>query len=205
MKKAAAFILGIPIVLLAVYGAISLCSSLFLTKSQGEKAADAAHPFIQGALDRAGENFKETLRNTPDEKLEKDAEFFAKKMYPVGKGAIKGHMEALKEDVNRSEVPQKMYEAGKDITEKVLKPLSEGVLDGSGKVIKDVDKTLQNVRKFSEDNKDVFDAVTQGLSKLHEKLKELPPPHLPPPGPGLGRPFTGPQSPDNTQTTPEGR
>ena len=45
------------------------------------RAAEAVHPFVQGAASTAAEKLKETLKETPDEKLERDAEFLTKKFY----------------------------------------------------------------------------------------------------------------------------
>jgi hypothetical protein len=178
----AALVLGF-----ALYGAVTLIARS-LTAKQGEHAAEAVAPFVQGAASVAAEKTKEILKNTPDEQLEKDAELLSKKLYPVAKGALKGHIDAILKDANRTEVPEKMYEAGKDLSEKVVKPFSKGLADGSTKVLGDLDKTLKDVRTFREQNKDLFDSVAKSLGALHKAAKENPgflPPPPPLPFPGL--------------------
>ncbi len=166
----------------ALYGGIRLASDS-LTKEEGEKAARAAHPFVEGAASVANEKIKETLKNTPDKQLEKDAELYARKLYPVAKGALKGQLEAITKDPDSNEIPEMMRQAGKDVTERVIKPFTEGLAQGSGSVLKDLDKTVENVRKFTEENRDFIESVTSGLKGLHETLKEGAP--VPPPLPGL--------------------
>jgi hypothetical protein len=184
----------------ALYGAVTLFTRS-LTSTDGERAAGAVSPFVQGAASVAAEKAKEALKNTPDDRLEKDSEDISKKLYPIAKGALKGHLDAILKDSHRAEVPEKAFQAGKDLSEKVVRPFGKGVAEGSGKVIEDLDKTLKGMRTFREENKDLLDAVAKGLDALHKAAKEnqgfLPPlPPLPSP-PGLVQPESGPRSPES--------
>lgn len=192
MKRLLA-VLGIVFLLaFSLYGGVRLASDV-LTEEDGVKAAQTAHPFVKGAASVAEEKLKETLKNTPDEHLEKDAEFYAKKLYPIAKGAIKGQLEAILKDSNRDEVPKLMHEAGKDVSRRVIKPFAEGLAEGSKDVIKDLNQTLQSLQKFAAENPELIESVTSGLKNLHQTLKE----HAPPPPPLPGFPPFGPfrQSP----------
>jgi hypothetical protein len=195
----AALVLGF-----ALYGAVTFVARS-LTAKQGEQAAEAVAPFVQGAASVAGEKAKEVLKNTPDEQLEKESELLSKKLYPVAKGALKGHIDAILKDANRTEVPEKMYEAGKDLSEKVVKPFSKGLADGSTKVLGDLDKTLKDVRTFREQNKDIFDGVAKGLEALQKAAKDnagLLPPLPPLPFPGLAPRQATPLRPPAPEPSP---
>ena len=194
--------LGAALVLgFALYGAVTLLTPS-LTAEQGKQAAEAVSPFVQGAASVAGEKAKEVLKNTPDEQLEKESEILSRKFYPIAKGALKGHIDAILKDSNRAEVPEKMYQAGKDLSEKVVKPFGKGLADGSVKVLGDIDKTLKEVRTFQEQNKGFFDSVAKGLEALHKAAKEnkglLPPPPPLPFPPLAPSPSTLAQPPSNT-------
>lgn len=193
----------------ALYGAGTFVARS-LTATDGERAAGAVAPFVQGAASVVGEKAKEALKKTPDAKLESDSELLSRKLYPIAKGALKGNLEAILKDTNRAEVPEKMYQTGKDLSEKVVRPLSKGLADGAGNVLQDVDKTLQGVQTFKENNKELITAITKGLEALHNAAKEHPgllppPPPLPFPGivPRNSTP-TQPQrvAPDTTNLTP---
>ncbi|MBI5571726.1 MAG: hypothetical protein HY914_17420 [Desulfomonile tiedjei] len=185
------------VVAFAMYGAYALLAA-HLTASQGKDAVEAASPFVQGAASAAGDKLKETLRNTPDENLEKNSEELSRKFYPIAKGAIKGQLEAILKDANRSEVPEKMYETGKDVSKNVVAPLSKGLAEGSREVLKDLDKSFQEVRDFREKNKDLIDAIASGFVTLKKTVPDLPP--LPAP-PGFGRPMP-PPGPHSSQPIP---
>lgn len=165
----------------ALYGAATFIARS-LTAKHGEQAAEAVSPFVQGAASVAGEKAKEVLKNTPDDQLEKESELLSKKFYPIAKGALKGHLEAILKDTNRAEVPEKMYEAGKDLSERVVKPFGQGIVEGSSKALGELDKTLKGVREFREQNKDLIDSVAKGLESLHKAAKDNPG-LLPPPPP----------------------
>lgn len=213
-KNALAYVGAALIVGFALYGAVTFLARS-LTAKQGEQAAEAVSPFVQGAASVAGEKAKEVLKNTPDDQLEKESELLSRKFYPIAKGALKGHLDAILKDTNRAEVPQKMYEAGKDLSEKVVQPFSKGLADGSTKVLEDLDKTLNGVRTFREQNKDLFDGLAQGLGALQKAAKEHP--GMLPPPPPLPFPPLGPRpqgsavqppplsAPESSQAQPQGQ
>jgi len=176
-----------------MYGAVVLVSG-WLEAPHGKKAVETMHPFVRGATSAAGEKLKEAIQQTPDDQLEKSSEDISRKMYPLAKGALKGHLEAILQDANRAEVPQKMFQAGKDVSENVVRPFTGGLAEGSAKVLEDLDKTMQGVRKFKQDNQDLLNSIASGLENVQRGIKELPPlsaPPLPPPPlpfPGMGQP-----------------
>jgi hypothetical protein len=183
MRRILAYIGGGVILCLAVYGAVSLVLGR-LDGSFGRKAADVVRPVVRDAASAAGEQLKKTIKETPDEQLEKESEDISRKLYPIAKGALKGHLEAILKDANRGEVPKQMYQAGKDVSEKVVIPFGEGLAEGSSKAVESLDKSLQEVRKFQENNKDLLNSIAQGLESVRKGIREnpilLPPPPLPP-------------------------
>ena len=129
MRKIVTFV-GAAIVLgLAAYGAVRLLSDS-LTSTHGRKAVEVSGSFAEGVASAAKERVKESLKNTPDEALEEDAEFWTRKLYPITKGILKGQTRAIQEDPNRDEVPRLMYERGKDLAENVAKPFVRGLAEG---------------------------------------------------------------------------
>jgi hypothetical protein len=180
MKKFLGYTLTGLVIVLAVYGAVKLVSSS-MTKSQGERAAEVAQPFVQGAASAAAQKLKQSLKDVPDAKLEQDSEWLAKKLYPITKGIIKGQVESFLQDPERNQLPEKMYQAGKEFSDKVLKPFSRGIVDSNQQTLEDADKTLQAIRKFSDTNKDVLDALKQGMDAFSKTFKEdrLPRPGIP--------------------------
>jgi hypothetical protein len=192
MKKFLGYTLLGLLVVLAIYGAIKLTSGV-LTRAHGERAVQMAQPFLQGAASAAGDRLKQSLKDTPDAKLEQDSEWLARKLYPIAKGIIKGQVESFLQDPDRNELPEKMYQAGKEFSEKVLKPFSRGVIDSNQQTLEGADKTLQAIRKFSDTNKSLLDAVTQGLDALSRNLRENPPPR--PEFPGMDQRPLAPPSP----------
>jgi len=180
MKKFLGYILAGLVIVLAVYGAVKLLSGS-LTKSQGERAAEVAQPFVQGAASAAVQKLKQSLENVPDAKLEQDSEWLAKKLYPITKGIIKGQVESFLQDPERNQLPEKMYQAGKEFSDKVLKPFSRGIVDSNQQALEDADKTLQAIRKFGDTNKDLLEAVKQGMEAFGKTFREdrLPRPGLP--------------------------
>jgi len=180
MKKFLGYILAGLVIVLAVYGAVKLLSNS-VTKSQGERAAEVAQPFVQGAASAAAQKLKQSLNEVPDAKLEQDSEWLAKKLYPITKGIIKGQVESFLQDPERNQLPEKMYQAGKEFSDKVLKPFSRGIVDSNQQTLEDADKTLQAIRKFGDTNKDLLDAVKQGMDAFGKTFREdrLPRPGLP--------------------------
>jgi hypothetical protein len=154
---------------LAVYGAFRIISDR-LDSADGKKAVETAHPFVQGATSAAGEKLKQTLKETPDAKLEEDSELLSRKLYPVVKGSVKGQLDAILNDPNRSELPEKMVQTGKELAENVIKPLTEGVAQGSQKVLEDMDKGFQELRKFQEKNKDIIEGLQSGIKAIQQHL-----------------------------------
>jgi hypothetical protein len=191
MRKIARSVLVFAVFSLACYGGIRLASDN-LTERDGRRVVDTVHPFVKGVGAGAADKVKETLRDTPDEQLEKDAELLTRKFYPIAKGAIKGQLDAVTSDVNRAEVPRKAYEAGKNVSEKIMVPFSRGVTDGVRSAVGEVDQAVDEARKLADKNKDLIDAASKGLDmlgRLKEKLPPLPPP--PPFGPPQRVPFPG--------------
>lgn len=205
MKKFLAYTLAGLVIVLALYGLTVLLTG-FMTKSQGERAAEVAQPFVQGAASAAAQKLKQSLKEVPDAKLEQDSEWLAKKLYPITKGVIKGQVESFLQDPERNVLPEKMYQAGKEFSDKVLKPFSRGVVDSNQQTLEDADKTLQAIRKFGDTNKDLLDAVKQGLDAFSKTFREdrLPRPDvpgtdlrpLPPPRPLFQGPDAPPRPPE---------
>ncbi|MFH0822281.1 MAG: hypothetical protein V2B18_05975 [Pseudomonadota bacterium] len=185
MKKALTWIGGLIVFSLAAYGAFVFLAGR-LTENDGRKAVEASNPFVKGAASAAGEKLTETLKETPDDKLESTAEIMSRKLYPIAKGAIRGQVDAILNDSNAGDVPKKAYEAGKNVTERVLVPFAEGVTDGTVKALDSADKAAKAGRKFQEENQDTINAVSGALQSVGQALKEHAPP--PPPFPGLGPP-----------------
>ena len=198
MKKFLTYVLAALVIALAVYGGINLLS-IFANKSPGQLATEMAQPFAKATVTAAGDQLTQTLKKTPDAQLEQNSEWMAKKLYPIGKGLIKGGAESFLQDPERNELQDKMYHAGKEFSETILKPFSRGVYESNRKNLEEADKTLQALRKFSDTNRDLMNALSQGLDSLIEKFKENPPPRpelprmlprptpLPPPS-GTGTP-----------------
>ena len=177
MKTVLKYLGAAVVSVLAAYGAYALLSA-HLTAAQGRQVVES--PFVQGAASAAGEKLKEAIKNTPDKKLEKDSEELSEKLYPIGKGAIKGQLEAILKDANRKDVPEKMYETGKDVSGRVVAPLVKGLADGSNDVLKELDKTLQGIQTFREKNKDLIDSIASGIATLKKNHPSLPPLPVPP-------------------------
>ncbi|MGD9818046.1 MAG: hypothetical protein AB7V04_05020 [Desulfomonilaceae bacterium] len=175
MPKPMKWLIIAAIAVLACYGLFRFVSD-HLNYSDGQKAAQTAHPFVQGAANVAGEKLKQTLKETPDATLEQDSELLSRKLYPIVKGAVKGQLDAILNDPNRSELPEKMSQTGKEIAKDVIKPFSEGVVQGSQKILEDVDKGLGEFRKLHEKNKDIFDTVQSGVQAIIQELNRSPQP-----------------------------
>ena len=159
--------------IMAIYGLFRFVSDR-LDYADGKKAVETAHPFVQGVSSAAGEKLKQTLKETPDPKLEEDSELISRKLYPIVKGALKGQLDAIKNDPNRSELPETMVQTGKEITENLVKPFAEGVSQGSQTVLQGVDRGLDEFRKFQEKNKDIIEGVQSGLKALGVHLEKSP-------------------------------
>lgn len=194
------------VVLLAVYGAVKLVVGS-LTESQGREAVEKVNPFVRGAASAAKEQIKQSLEQTPNEQLEKDAAVFSRKLYPVLKGALLGQIEAFVEDPKRSELPEKMHQAGKQVGKQVVVPFTQGLAEGSNPVVGQVDKTLDSLSKFREDHKEFFDALSAGVSALGKTIKEGAPPSIPAPGTPQGPPgnYQSPPYPQGAPMTPPSR
>jgi hypothetical protein len=181
MKKALFYVFSAVVVVFAVYGAVKLVSG-FLTEERGKRAAQTVNPFVKGVASVAAEDLKQSLSKTPDDQLERDAELYTKKFYPIAKGIFKGLAESVKNDPERAEIQQKAYQAGKDVSEHIVRPFSRGLFEGSEPAIGDLEKRVGEVRNFTEKNKDVLDALSSGLNFLQNTLKNMP---APPPPPGM--------------------
>jgi hypothetical protein len=184
---------GLGVVMLfAAYGALTGVSDV-LDESHGRALVEMGeHPFVKGATSALEEKFRKRLQETPDEELEQNSELMARKLYPVAKGALKGTLDAVIADSNRTEVPKKMYEAGRNVTENVVRPFSRGMLDGTTGVLDDVDVTLDRVREFTRKNQDIIDAVAGGISAVGGAIKERAPTASPFPGDGWNSATPGP-------------
>lgn len=178
MPKAVKIVLGCVVGLLALYGVFVILSSL-LTESRGKEAAKAVHPFVSGVAAGMKEEAKESLNQTPDEQLEKEAYEVSKKMYPVLKGTLLGLAEAFAKDPRRDEFPARMRDAGKAFGEVIVGPFAEGFAEGSGDVLGQLNRTLGGVRKLGDSSKDVVDAIADGIGKLKDILDGRPPPVAP--------------------------
>ncbi len=173
MLKYLKLFLAAVILALAFYGLFRVLSDR-LDQTDGKKAVEAAHPFVQGVSSAAGEKLKQTLKETPDPKLEEDSELISRKLYPIVKGALKGQLEAIKNDPNRSELPETIVQTGKQITENLVKPFAEGVSQGSQSVLQGVDRGIDELRKFHDKNKDIVEGVQSGLKALGIQLEKSP-------------------------------
>ncbi len=174
MLKYLKWSLAAVVLILAGYGLFRFISDR-LDFGDGKRAVETAHPFVQGVSSAAGEKLKQTLKETPDPKLEEDSELISRKLYPIVKGALKGQLDAIKNDPNRSELPETMIQTGRQITENLVKPFAEGVSQGSQTVLQGVDRGLDELRKFNDRNKDIIDSVQSGLKALGIQLEKLPP------------------------------
>ncbi len=178
MRKAGKFIGWAVILVLTVYGLFCLTSS-FLTESHGESAANAINPFVTGMLSSVFNNINTSLENTPDKKLEENGELLGRRLYPLLKGLLRGLIDSYFRDPQRSEIPNKLYEAGQAASKDALSPLGESVSQGSKKILEDTGKALEEVRKFRDENKDIIDSVTSGLKALQDKIRENTSPPIP--------------------------
>ncbi len=191
----------------AAYGLIRGLSDWYGARS-GEKPGEAVKSLAAGAAVAAGEKMAEKIKQTPDQQLEENAQLLTKKLYPIAKGIIKGQVEAIVNDPERGDLPQKMFEAGKDVSEKIVKPFSRGLREGSsGLVGEGAQEALKKLRELGQDNKEWLDSVSRGLEKLHKDLKEKAPPLPPFPGPMTPplmppSPFGPPTEPSQPQQTP---
>jgi len=193
MKKILILIGGLVVISFATYGAIRAVSDLFGRKT-AEKASEAAQSFAAGTAAKTGEKIAETIKQTPDKKLEDDAELMTRKLYYLSKGALKGQIDAILSDPNRAEVPQKMFEAGKDVSERLVKPFARGLAEGSSGLLEGNDEKVQKLKELSREGKDLIEILTQQLGQIGKAIKENAPPLPPPPGfPPPARPF--PQTP----------
>lgn len=173
MQNSLKWLIGIVVSILAMYGVFRIVSDR-LDYSDGKKTVESTHPFVQGAASAAGDKLKQTLKETPDEKLEEDSELLSRKLYPVVKGTVKGQLDAILNDPKRTELPEKMVQTGKEIAETVIKPLTEGMAQGSQKVLEDVDKGFEEIRRFQEKNKDIIQGFQSGIKAIKEQLEKPP-------------------------------
>ena len=187
MRRVLMFVGASVLLCLAAYGAVRLVSDS-LTRDHGKKAGEVTGAFAEGAASAARERIKESLKNTPDPKLEEDARIWTRKLYPIAKGVLKGQTQAVQEDPRRDEMPKLMYERGKDVAENVAKPFIKGLAEGSSGIAKEVAKTLKGVRELSDENRELIETITRELGNLGKTLKERLPPPPPFPGPPH-RPF----------------
>ena len=179
MIKTAKLILTVVVIVLAVYGAMKLIYCYLLGPSQGEKAVEAVHPFVSGAVSAAGGKLRDSFMNIPDSQLESEGELLGKKLYPATKGILKGEIEAFSKDPDRKEITKKIFGFGKDLSRDLLTPLGEKIDDSTRNVLQDWGKTLEGVRKFREENKDLLNGLSAGLEALQKKFREAPLPAPP--------------------------
>jgi len=205
MRKLLMFVGAAVLICLAAYGAVRLLSDS-LTSDHGKKAGEVTGAFAEGVASAAGERIKESLKNTPDQKLEEDARFWTRKLYPIAKGALKGQTQAVQEDPQRNEVPKLMYERGKDVAENMAKPFVKGLVEGSSGIAEEVAKTLKGIRELGDENRELIDTITRELGNLGKSLKENLPPPPPFPGPPhrpfMQRPFPGSQQTPSVPPAP---
>ncbi len=196
MKRAFTYIGLFLLAAFALYGIFVLVSN-HLTQKQGQVAGEAVSPFVSGFIKTAGDQVRETLRNTSDEQIQQDAELYTKKFYPAFKGAIKGLSESLNNDPRREEIATQAYETGHQVGQFVVEPFSRGVSDGAGPVLDNLQNKAEEIRNFTEQNKDILNAVSGGLQFLQKAFKNPPgPPHPPGGSPALPLPGYGaPQQP----------
>ncbi|MCA1961831.1 MAG: hypothetical protein LDL33_13680 [Desulfomonile sp.] len=193
MKKLLILIGGLVVICFATYGAIRAVSDLFGGRA-AEKASEVAQSFAAGTAAKAGEKIAEAIKQIPDKKLEDDAELMTRKLYYLSKGALKGQIDAILSDPNRAEVPQKMYEAGKDISERVVKPFARGLAESSSGLLEGGEDQVRKLKELTRESKDLLEVLTQQLGQIGKAIKENAPPLPPPPGfPSPARPF--PQTP----------
>jgi hypothetical protein len=140
---------------------------------RGKDAGELAGTFTASAMLSAREMVKKDLESTPDAELEKNAEFWTRKAYPVTKGILKGQIKAYLDDKDRDEMPQIMYEAGKVFATQVVQPFAQGVADGSPKAIESIDKTVRGAKELGADAGKVLDAVTQGVKQFRKGVEEF--------------------------------
>lgn len=179
MSKVLKFVLASLVGALAIIGVVAIVVGLFLTRSDGKKAAEAVEPFVSSMTSSMKDKVKQKLEQTPDEVLEKDAYEVSKKMYPILKGAMLGQMEAFVKDPKREELPAKMREAGKAASEQIVIPFTEGLAEGSGKVFGSLDRAAEGVRKLQDKNKDLVEAIANSIGQLKRFLEQKPLPQPP--------------------------
>jgi hypothetical protein len=189
-------LLGVIVGVLACVGVVAL---LFFSPFSKGTSSGSSGGIASQVAQGAGAAVKEKLRTTPDDQLEKEAEFFTQKMYPIVKGVTRGLSESLMKDAEAPNVSEKAYEAGRDVTRKAIAPFLKGIADGSSDALREADRTLQEVRSFQERNREVIDTLGKGLEVI-DKLKGILPP---PPGfsPGAG-PFPRPRAPGDGPEPP---
>lgn len=200
MKKILILIGGVVVVLFAAYGVIRAVSDFF-----GAKPGEATESFTAGVATKAGEKIAEGIKQTPDKKLEEDSQVMARKLYYLSKGALKGQIDAIVNDTTGSEVPQKMYEAGKDFSERVVKPFARGLSEGSAGLLEGADEGVKKLKEVGKEGKELLDVLSQQFGRLRQTIKESAPPMPPLPGPPPPSPGFMPQpplrpSPDAGQT-----
>jgi hypothetical protein len=198
MKKVLTFVGVVVLLFLAAYGVARLGADS-LSAKHGEKAVDVTDSFLTGVISGLGKKFRQDLNNTPDEKLEKDAELVGRKFYPMSKGFFKGQIRSLQADPNRQEISELMYQAGKDLSGNVVKPFSRGLAAGSTGVLEEVGKALESGAKLGRERKDLVETIFKALRGIQKGLSEnapempsqpgrIPRPLFPPPPPGSPMP-----------------
>ncbi|MEJ2718504.1 MAG: hypothetical protein P8182_15445 [Deltaproteobacteria bacterium] len=205
MKKVLTFVGLVVLLFLAAYGVVRLAADA-LSAKHGEKAVEMTDSFLTGVISGLGKKFRQDLTNTPDKKLEKDAELMGRKFYPMSKGFMKGQLNSLLADPNRQEMSELMYQAGKDLSKNVVKPFSRGLAAGSTGVLEDVGKALEGGAKLGQEQKDLVETIFKALHGIQKALGEnarempsqprrIPRPVFPPPP--AGPPLPPRQYPEN--------
>ncbi len=199
MSKVLSTIGAVVLFVLAGYGLVKLMSAS-VSYFQGPKAAEIAGPIVKGAASSVANTVKQTLKETPDSKLEEDSEILSRKLYFITKGALKGQMDAILKDTKGPDVRNKMLQAGKDVSQNVVAPLARGLAEGSSNTLKELQQTVGGIRQFLDENRDLVNTVTDGLRDLRRNLEQNAPPPppfpksqpitpLPLPGPGAVEPL----------------
>ncbi len=183
---------------------------LFITASQDnrslEKASEVVQPFVAGVAVEAGDKLKERIKNTPDEQLEKESEILSRKFYHIAKGAFKGHVSEIMDDVSMKDIAKDMYDLGKNASDNYVKPLTKGAMDGAVEALDEIDKAATRLRQFKDENQDLIDSFSSGVEGVYQKLPKKPPLPPPPPlfpPPPFGRPQDLPIGPADQYEYPD--
>jgi hypothetical protein len=159
------------LLVLAAYGAVRLGADV-LTARQGEQVAEAASPFVQGAVSATGRQMKQVLTETPPEVKQKQGEELGRAMYPLTKGVMRGQMEAMMDDPQAGVISDVSFEAGKEFSKRVVKPFAQGVATGSaGALLEDLGIGPDDIEALSKHKGALIDAFKKGIRNVEENLR----------------------------------